>query len=53
MDASINKYENSLNPAQAEVGITVVDGSFEKGARGVTNGTGVYQEATQHQAQIF
>ena len=39
--------------AMAEIGITVVDGSFEKGAIGVTKDTGVYQEATQHQAQIF
>lgn len=32
--------------AMAEIGITVVDGSFEKGATGVTKGTGVYQEST-------
>ena len=43
----------TMERAMAEVGITVVDGSFEKGAIGVTKDTGVYQKATQHQAQIF
>ena len=32
--------------AMADAGITVADGSFEKGATGVTKGTGIYQEST-------